>query len=766
MKSRFSKYLSPDQWLITEEGWNPSELGATETNFTLGNGYLGSRGIYEEIPDGTEQGTYIAGVYDQAGAMVTELVNAPNPIDFRIIVEGEKVDMSKMNVLENKRILDMKKGILLRRTVFSDTRKRRFLYESMRFMSLNDNHVGGMQVYFTALDKPAKIIVQDTIDDSVTNIGGLLEGRKRHTLLVDVSTLRDMNYLCVKTFARKVWIAYTSFLAVQRGFGQGVGTLNKIFNMSVGKNETVCFTKIFTLYTSKHISHRRLKKITIKDARRAIKMGFDTLLARHIEAWEKKWKEIDIKIDQDKDVEKALRFNMYHMVIAGKERDENVSISARTLSGHGYRGHIFWDTEIFLLPFFIYTNPRLAQNLLMYRYNRLNPARDIAAEKGFKGVLFPWESADDGRETTPPYAKNMDGSIIEIKTMDMEHHIVSDVAYGTWHYFAATNDIAFMLRSGLEIMFETARFWASRVTRDKRTKLYHIKKVIGPDEFHDAVNNNVYTNKMAKWNLRKAKEFYEYFQKAFPRHFRKIERRISLKKGEIETWEHIADNIKILYSESKGIFEEFEGYFNKKDIHLKTFNNYFMPVIPEDVDIGDIQKTQLVKQADVVMLLYLLPEDFTEEEKRKNYSYYVKRTLHKSSLSPSIHSILASEVGDTTRAYLFFLFSLYADLKNTHGNTAEGAHAASLGGTWQAAIMGFAGFRIIDSIPSFEPKLPGHWKSMKFCLKWKTYMLDIWVSNKKIKIFVRAHRQKGYLMLKCFSSVHKLLFNKEYVIDK
>jgi kojibiose phosphorylase len=765
MKSKFSKYLSKEDWLIREKEWAPDKLGVNESLFTLGNGHLGSRGIYEEIPDGTEPGTYIAGVYDSAAAMAPELVNAPNPIDFRIIVEGEKLDIGRMNVLEHERVLDLGKGFILRRTVFSDTKERKFLYESLRFISLRDPGIGAMQIYFKPLDKNVRIIVQDTIDDSVTNIGSLLEGRKRHTQLVDVSRSGDINYLSVKTFTRKIWVAYASFLAIARGAGQGIGTLNKIFNMSLKKGETVCFTKIFSVHTSKHTGRLKLKRAALNDINRAKNIRFKNLLKRHIDAWRDKWGHADIKIEGDREAQKALRFNIYHLLIAGKENDDNVSIGARTLSGNGYRGHVFWDTEIFILPFFIYTNPRVARNLLMYRFHRLEEAKRIAESKGYKGILFPWESADIGKDVTPPYAKNLDGTIIEIHTGDMEHHIVCDVAYGVSHYYDATGDDSFMMKAGLEILLRSARFWASRVTYNQKRKIFEIRNVIGPDEFHENVNNSAYTNEMAKWNLNRAKGLYGIFKKKYPRFVRKIAKKISFNADkEIENWAKIADKIKIPFSKSKGILEEFDGYFRKKDIILRKLNHYFMPVLPREVAIRDIMHTQLIKQADIVMLMYLLPERFKRKEKIKNYLYYVKRTIHKSSLSPSIYSILASEVGDITRGYLYFLFSLYADLKNTHGNTREGIHAASLGGTWQAAIMGFSGFRIIDEMPSFEPGLPGHWRALKFRVKWKRHDLKIRVSNKKIKIFVGAAREKGHILVKAFNSVHKVPFNKEYMI--
>jgi len=270
---------------------------------------------------------------------------------------------------------------------------------------------------------------------------------------------------------------------------------------------------------------------------------------------------------------------------------------------------------------------------------------------------------------------------------------------------------------------------------------------------------------MASWTLKKARDFYKLFNEKYPRHLKKLSRKLSLKEKETVNWTRIADKIKIKISKSKSVIEEFDGYFKKRDVVLEKLNHHFMPILPHTIPIRDVGKTQLVKQADIVMLMYLLPEEFTKILKAKNYLYYVKRTLHKSSLSPSIHAIIASEVGDITRGYLFFLFSLYADLKNTHGNTKDGIHAASLGGTWQAVIMGFAGFRIIDGMPSFEPRLPGHWKGIKFSLKWKGNDLRVSANNKRIEFLTSSHR-RGAILVKCFNSVHKISFNKKYTFYK
>jgi len=761
----FKRYRSDEEWLIRENVWDPRFQGVHESLFTLGNGYLGSRGVLEEIPYDAYAGTYLAGVYDTSVAQVPEMVNLPNPAAFRIVAEGEKVGMAAMDVLKHRRALDMKKGLLWRHTVFSNSRKERFDYQSIRFFSMADPHVGAMKICFTPLDRDIEILVQNEVNTDVTNKGILTEGRKRHIRIVRVVRKKSVNYLCVKTLESKVFIAYADYLKIAHD-RKAFATPHRVLRLKVKKGKTACFTCIYTILTSRDAARKMLRAQSTRKLRSAIKTGFDKLAASHIKVWERRWQQSDCVITPGAELNKALRFNIYHLLISGNEHSSDTSIGAKTLSGEGYRGHVFWDTEIYIMPFFIYTNPRIARNMLYYRYRRLEAARRIAHDSGYRGALFPWESARRGTDATPDWHKNLDGRIIKIHTGKLEHHIVADVAYATYHYFLTTGDDGFMINAGLEMIFETARFWVSRVTYNKKKKYYEIKKVIGPDEFHVNVDNNVYTNGMARFNLLKASSLYKEYKERCSTQLQRLARKISLSKEEVEDWRKIAAKILIPASAKKGVLEEFSGYFQKRDARITGFDNNFMPTFPKNIAVRDLHKTQFVKQADAVMLLYLLPDEFTLEEKKRNFAYYEKRTLHKSSLSASIHAALACEVGEPEKAHRYFLYSLYDDLKDLYGNVIDGVHAASLGGAWQALVKGFCGMGIINGVLSFNPHLPPFLKKVKFKALYRGFELLVLVGKRKIEILPRSKGKKGKLHLSVYGRPQYLHRNKRYVFKR
>jgi kojibiose phosphorylase len=758
MKDYFKKYLSTEDWLIREKGWDKSLQAVRETQFSLGNGYIGSRGILEEIPYDAYPGTFLAGVFDKSGAQITELVNLPNPIDFKIIADGEKVGVVAMDVLDHQRTLDMKKGILLRRTIYANARKKRFLYQSLRFFSMDDVHLGAMRVVFTALDGPATIIVQTTIDTSITNKGVLTEGRKRHFQIMRITREKDINCFRAQTFESKISIGFADSFQISDGKREYT-TKERTVRLKLKKGQTVVFTKIFSIYSTRDLLLKDLKRYTVRTLRKAIKTGFNGLIKQHIDAWEKKWDICDVVVKPKTEIQKAVRFNIYHLLIAGNDRGSDTSIGAKALTGEGYRGHIFWDSEIFMLPFFMYTNPTVAKNMLLYRYNRLPASRRNAIKNGYRGAQFVWESADTGEETTPSWHKLADGSIIKIYTGQMEHHIVSDVAYALDHYYNITGDSEFMQDYGLEIIFETARFWASRVVFNAKRHRYEIKHVIGPDEFQEDVNNSAFTNTMARFNLLRAVELYKEFKKKKSDMFMKLLKRIRLKEWEINQWRQIGRRMYIPKSKKRNLIEEFEGYFKKKDVKITEFDKNGMPILPKAWAERKLSETQLVKQADVVMLLYLLSNTFTDKQKKRNYHYYIKRTMHKSSLSPSINAIIAAEVGDIEHAFRLFLVSLFTDLRDIHGNTRDGIHAASLGGTWQAIVKGFGGMRLKRGMLTFDPKLPKKIKALRFSVEWRGCRVNAIINHDKIKLLFKSPFKKKVKIM-VYRAVMEIRCNK------
>ncbi|MFH1723169.1 MAG: glycosyl hydrolase family 65 protein [Elusimicrobiota bacterium] len=764
MKDRFAKHLSGKAWLIQESDAGKGERNVRETRLAQGNGYIGLRAILEETPPDACPGTYIAGLYDQTSAQVSELVNLPNPVHFKITTNGEKIGTAAMDVVSHRRTLDMRRGLLARRSVYLDSRKRRFDYQSLRFVSADNPNLIAFQVYLTPLDRAAEITVKTDIDESVSNQGTLTEGRKRHFQIAHVFQSRERDFLCVRTLQTQVFVAYANALICQTGKNRRV-TGEHFFSLKLRKGETACFTKIICMGTSRERHAGPLERHVSGMLDASVEEGFDALLKRHVKAMEKLWRSADIALKGPAEVQKSLRFNIYHLLICGPRIGGEASIGAKTLSGEGYRGHIFWDADVFILPFFLYTQPLVAKNMLLYRYDRLPAARRNAKSQGYRGAQFPWESADTGEEMTPSWAKNFDGRIIRVRTGELEHHIVADIAFAVYSFYQATGDEDFMLRYGYEILFETARFWTSRVTYEKKRDLYHIRHVIGPDEFHEEVHDNAYTNWLAKWNLLEAYKTYLRLKndRRFP--VADLTRRINLREGEVKGWARIARRI-AFNIQRDGLIEQFAGYFRKKRVRLPALNEHKLPDLPVGLDLADIGKTQFIKQADVVMLLHLLSGSFSEKVKKRNYHHYLGRTLHKSSLSPSVYATMGNEVGDCERAYELFLAALNADLRNVYGNIADGIHAASLGGIWQAVVHGFAGVRPANGGLSVDPRLPKDWRGIALTVKWRGAEVRLNVNHTQVGVRVEARQRGVRIPVSVYGVRRELAPNRRFIFKR
>jgi len=730
IKDVFGSYLSDARWQIYAGEWAPELQAVREAQFTLGNGFVGSRGILEEIPRGSSPGTYFAAVFDRLGAQVPEMVNAPNPIDLRITVGGEKLDVSAMEVLDHRQILDMRRAAVARRTVYANAAQQRIYYESLRFFSLPNPNLAAMKISLTAMEHPQSLTVMSTVNTGVFNKGFITEGDKRHFNITEVQKSGDANYLCVETMESHTLLAYASLLEVSQG-NRIYYEPHRTFQLKLKAGETVGFTKYVAFHTSRQTPPARLRSVTVGNAVQAGRAGFDKLYDEHSRAWAKRWDRTDVRIIGDPDAERALRFNIYHLMLMVNEEDADFSPGARGLTGEGYRGHVFWDTEIFMFPFYVFNFPRAARNMLMYRYRRLQPARENAKIHGYLGAMFPWESADSGEETTPAWHKDLDGTIKQITTGSYEHHITADIAYAIHQYWLATGDDAFMVRHGLEMMIECARFWTSRVVHNPRKGYYEIPNVTGPDEFHEDIHNNAFTNAMAKWNLAASSWHLRHWRSERPAAVKRLADRLMLKTGEEEQWERIA--LQVVVPRKHDLIEAFSGFFRLKHLPLPEVDDYFIPKMPS-MAARDLQKTQYVKQADVVMLLYLLQEQFSHEELKQNYYYYEERTIHKSSLSPAIYGSVGAWLGDLVKARRYLVASLYTDLRNVHGNTQEGIHTASLGGTWQTMIRGFADVRLAEQEIVLNPRLPSGWKGMMFSLMWKGGTLWVTIEQGQIKL--------------------------------
>jgi trehalose/maltose hydrolase-like predicted phosphorylase len=486
---------------------------------------------------------------------------------------------------------------------------------------------------------------------------------------------------------------------------------------------------------------------------RAREAGWRGVLEAHETAWAERWRSSDIEIAGDNAAQQALRFAIYHLNSAANPADERVSIGARALTGDAYLGHVFWDTEIYLLPFYTMTWPKAARALLMYRYHTLNAARAKAERRGWRGALYAWESADTGEEVTPAQVMGVDGRPIDVLCGEQEQHISADVAFAVWQYWQATGDEVFLWDAGAEILLETARFWASRAQLEPDGKR-HIRGVIGPDEFHEEVDDNAYTNVMARWNIRRALEVSALFHERWPERWTKLAAQLRLGDAELGHWREVADTLVNAFDTGTGVFEQFAGYFGLEDIDLGQYSGRTVTI---DVVLGRerTQHSKVLKQADVVALLALIPEEFALPTRVSNFHYYEPRCAHDSSLSRPMHALAAARLGETNTALGYFRETAAADLADT-GVSAGGIHIAALGGLWQVAVLGFAGVAPQGGTLSFRPRLPTEWSSLGFSLHWH---------GRRIKIRIDQARRLFHATLECGENLTILVHGKPHQLQ-
>jgi len=457
------------------------------------------------------------------------------------------------------------------------------------------------------------------------------------------------------------------------------------------------------------------------------------MVAAHETAWQQRWDASDVVIEGDDEVQQALRFAVYHLTSAANPEDETVSVGARGLTGDAYFGHVFWDTETYLLPFYTATWPEAARAMLMYRYHTLPGARAKANAMGYMGALYAWESADTGEETTPEQVVGPNGEMIDILTGRMEHHISADIAYAVWQYWRATGDDAFFLDAGAEILLETARFWVSRAVPEAEGKR-HIRHVIGPDEYHEDVDDNAFTNVLARWNISRGLETIEVMRARWPERAGSLFERLALNEAELADWQDAVGSIVTGFDPVTGLYEQFAGYDNLEPIDLSRYADRKVPI---DVVLGRerTQRLQVVKQADVVALLALLPDEFPGAAAKANFRHYEPRCAQGSSLSAGIHALVAARLGETEIALRFLRQAAAADLE-LDPNSAGGIRIAGLGGLWQAIVLGFAGLGMDGEAITLTPQLPPEWRSVSFAVHWRGRPIQLRIAGDIVRIAI------------------------------
>lgn len=716
-----------DNWRIVETKFDAQELRYKETLFTTGNGYLSTRGTFEEGYPGEERLTLAHGVFDDVPVFYTELANLPNWSDLTLVIDGERFSMQDGEVTDYRREIDLRSGCLTRTLRWRSPKGHTLDLSFERFASLADEHVLGVRCCVSSLDFSGTLDVRAGLPGFVDNAGLLHWERRAQGPVGDAGA-----YLVEETRSSGIELCMACALqvsgaAVQPFYQDCAWSPTLLAQATLQPGESLSFTKLVTVYTSRDTQSPQdaaLARLT-----RAGAQGYVALRAASEAAWAAEWERCDIIIEGDDEADLALRYSLFQLLIAAPRHDERVSIAAKSLSGLGYRGHAFWDTEIFMLPFFTYTRPEIARNMLMYRYHTLPGARRKAAKGGWEGAMFAWESAASGDETTPRWVSTPDGELIRIWCGDIELHITADVAYAIYQYWRSSADDAFLRDYGAEIILDAARFWGSRAEWNAEQERYEINDVIGPDEYHEHVDNNVYTNRLAVWVLELAPQIWAWLQGCAPEKATTLVRELDLSPQRWAHWQDVSARMYIPSDAQSAVFEQFAGFFDLKPLALADYE-------PRETSIQGLlgleetQAYQVLKQPDVLMMLYLLGEEaYSAKIIKANWDYYTPRTdlSYGSSLGPAIQAALAARQGDLQAAYEHFMLAARTDLLNVRGNTGEGIHAATHGGMWQAVVFGFAGLRITADGLQVAPCLPAKWTRLKFkvCYRGEYHTFDL-----------------------------------------
>lgn len=721
-----------ETWTVEELGFDPGALAHQETVFTIGNGYVGTRGTFEEGYPGTEPVTLVHGVYDDVPIVHTELVNAPDWLSLTILLDGRPFRLDEGEILKYQRTLDLRGGVLNRSVRWRSPDGHTIQLSFERFASLADPHVLALRCRLASIDFAGVVEIKSHISGVVDNAGF------RHWTLVRQGHESENGvYLTVQTKATGLRLTVASCLHTSepgrrsQAYQDCPWTPTATARFELAPGQQVAVEKIAAIYTSRDTDSPQ--SAALRACERAASVGYEGLKAVHAAAWDGTWRACDVVIEGDDEAQLAIRFSLFQLLIAAPRLEDGVSIPAKTLSGYGYRGHVFWDTEIFMLPFFAYTQPEIARNMLLYRYRTLPGARRKAAQQGYRGAMYAWESAATGNETTPRWVPAWDREtgeeeLVRIWCGDIELHITADVAYAVSQYWRVTGDDDFVRDYGAEIILETAAFWASRAEWNDSRGVYEISDVIGPDENHDHVDNNAFTNGMARHNLGLGLSVLAWLRLNDPATAAELVDRLSLTAAQLDHWRAVADGLVTGFDEESKLIEQFEGFYELEPLDFGAYEPR-QTSLQALLGIEETQRYQVLKQPDVLMLLYLLGDAYSDEVLRANWSYYAPRTdsAYGSSLGPAIQAALAARLGDLDAALRYFRLAARTDLANARGNTAEGIHGATAGGLWQAVVFGFAGVRIAQDGLSVDPCFPDGWSRLAFKLHYqgKTHIFDL-----------------------------------------
>lgn len=712
-----------------------------ETVMCLGNGYLGMRSAFcEEIPEQTRL-TLIAGLYDKQPREEEELIPLPDVTPLTIAVEEEKISPLHKNSSEYSRSLNVRNGLLTYQYRYSPENKEGSLFvKHSRFASMTQKHLVMLETDIVS-DGDFQLELISSVNARITVNGTQHTFEEERTVLDNDLLWYGGRAVVAGTQFRvgsrmKIYVNGAERKGIQR-YSTERRIVSSTARIRLFKGDELKIVRYATYYTANDADWMGNDEDIVEITDSICQKDFEKLLYESEREWEKLWQNCDISIESDDATENLkIRLAMYHMMIMCPWHDSKVSIAAKGLTGMGYAGHVFWDCEIFNLPFFSYTQPLAARNLCTYRYHTLDGARRKARQYGYAGAMYPWESASISGDEQCPKFKNYspDNTPRRVTCGDIEQHVVCDVAYGVYSYGQVTGDREFMKKYGFEILFETAAFWLSRLEYNEQKDRYEIRQITGPDEYKEYVDNDVFTNYMVAWNLKTALNEIDILASEDTQAYNTLDKRLGL----AELANAIGQKLPKLYLPSindDGLVPQNDTYLTLKQIDLEKYKKSGINrLIYRDYSLKEIGDLMVSKQADLIQLFALMPNLFPSDVVKKNFDFYEDKCIHDSSLSLSAFATVAARLGEIEIAHGFFKGALDTDFGESSTLCNEGIHAANCGGIWQTVVFGFAGIGVLEGNLIIEPHLPSEWRKISIRLNWHECELQISLDKKSVTV--------------------------------
>ena len=732
-------YIKPDNWSIIEEGFDVESVKSSESLFSIGNGAMGQRANFEENYTGeTFQGSYIAGIYYPDKTKVgwwkngypeyfAKVLNAPNWIGIDIEINGENLDLNTCTAVKNfRRELNMKEGWYNRSFEATLKNGTQIAVNIRRFLSIVLDEVGIINYEITPLNKDSKIIYKPYIDAGVTNEDANWDEKFWEPL--EVKKSGNEGFVTAQTF--KTHFEVTTFMQnniLENGINVHISpssidtTADKIqfeYDVIVGKGQKSSIQKIGGYTVS--LNHKNTLSAAEKVIQSALAIGYNQLLEDQKEAWSKIWEMSNITIDGDVKAQQGIRFNIFQLNQTYLGKDSRLNIGPKGFTGEKYGGSTYWDTEAYCIPFYMATkDQQVARNLLTYRYNHLEKAIENAQNNlGFK----------NGAALYPMVTMNGEECHNEWEITHEEIHRNGAIAFAIFNYHRFTGDYSYIPEKGLEVLIGIARFWHQRANFSKDKNQYVILGVTGPNEYENNVNNNFYTNYIAKWCIDYTYEQIQKVSLEFPSDHKRIIEKTKLADSELQQWKAVADNMYFPASKDLGIYLQQDGFLDKDLLPVKDMDPAQRP-INQKWSWDRVLRSPYIKQADVLQCFYFFEEHFSKEELKRNFEFYESFTVHESSLSPCVHSIQAASLDKMDMAYTFYLRTSRLDLDDYNKEVEEGCHITSMAGTWMSIVEGFGGMRVKKDRLNFSPKIPKQWKGYSFKINFRSQIIKVAITH-------------------------------------